>query len=79
MEGCEYICYIFLLFLPCGGGGFPCDVALPLPIRGVACRGLVVKEWNHGVVGGVGVAVVIDQYFGLGCFGTARWPRQHCH
>ena len=76
-EGCEYICYIFLLFLNCSGGEFPHGVALQLPISGVACRGLAVKEWSHGVGGGVGVAPVIDQYFRLG--GTARSPGQHCH
>ena len=45
----------------------------------VACRGLAVKEWNHGVDGGVGVVRLIGQYFGLGYFDTARWPRKHCH
>ena len=70
-EGCGYICHIFLLFLHCGGGEFPCGVAPPLPIQGVACRGSAVKEWNHGVSGGVGVALVIGQYFELGCFGIA--------
>ena len=39
---------------------------------GVACRGLTVQEWNPRVDDGVGVAPVIGQYFGLGCFGTAR-------
>ena len=34
---------------------------------------------NHRVGGGVGVVPMIGHYFGLGCFGTARWPRQHCH
>ena len=61
MEGCEYICSIFLLFLHCSGGEFSRGVALPLPIPGVACRGLAVKEWSHGVGGGVGVALVIGQ------------------
>ena len=68
--------WVYLLYLStilhCGGGGFPRGIVLPLPIRGVACRGLAVQEWNSGVGGGVGVALVIGQYFGLGCSGTAR-------
>ena len=78
-EGCGYICYTFLLLLHCGGREFLHGVALPLPIQGMVCRGLTVKEWNHGVGGGVGVAPVICQYFGLGCFSTARCPRQYGH
>ena len=78
MEGCGYICYTFLQFLHCSGGGFPCGIVLPLPIQGGACRGLAVQEWNLEVTGGVGVLLVIGQYFGLGCYGTARWPGQHC-
>ena len=72
MEGCRYICYTFLLFLHCGGEGFARGVVPPLPIWGMACRGLAVKEWNQRVGGGVVVALVIGQYFGLGCFGAAR-------
>ena len=71
--------YTFLLFLHCSGGGFPCGVALLQLIQGVDCRGLAVKEWNHGVGGGVGVVPMIGQYFGLGCFSIARWPGQQCH
>ena len=78
-EDCGYICYTFLLFLLCGGGEYLWGIALLLPIQSVACRGLTVKEWNHGVGSGVGVALVIGQYFGLGCFSAARWPGQHCH
>ena len=78
-EGRGSICYSFLLFLHCGGGGFPSSVVLPIPIQDVACRGLAGKEWNHGVGCGVEVAPVIGQYFVLGCFSTVRWPGQHCH
>ena len=72
LQGYEYICYTFLLFLHCGDGGFPHGVVPPLPILGVVCRGLAVQERNPRVSGGVGVVVVIGQYFVLGCFGTAR-------
>ena len=78
-EGCGYICYTIQLFLHCGDGGFPHSVVLPLPIQCVACRGLAVQEWNLRVGSGIGVTPVIGQYFGLGCFSTARWPEQHCH
>ena len=41
-----YICYTFLLFWHNGGGGFlHCCAAIP--IQGVACRGLAVKEWRR--------------------------------
>ena len=43
-KGCEYICYIFLLFWHCVGGGFLIGIVQLLPFHGVACRGLAVKE-----------------------------------
>ena len=71
-----YICYTFLLLLHCSGGGFLCGIVLPLPIQGVACRGLAVKECNRWWSS---IVPVIDQYLGLVCFSTAGWPKQHCH
>ena len=38
------------------------------PFRVRLCRGLVMRGWNHGVGSEVGVAPVIGQYLGLGCF-----------
>ena len=35
-----------------------------LSIQGVACRGLVVKEWNLKVAGVVEVVLGLDPYFG---------------
>ena len=78
-KGCEYIYCTFLLFWHCGGGGVLRGVIPPLPTQGVACRGLVVRGWNHGVGGEVGVVPVIGQYLGLGCFGTVIWPERHCY
>ena len=76
----EVVCVYctFLLFCCFSGGGVHCDVEQLLPIRGVACRGLAVKGWNHGVSGEVRVAPGISQYLGLGCFGIVEWPGQHC-
>ena len=77
--GCGCVYWTFLLFCVFGGGGVHCGIEQLLPIRGVACRGLAVKGWNHGVSGEVEVAPVIGQYLGLGCFGIVEWPGQHCH
>ena len=41
----------------------------------IHCRGLTVKEWNHGVGGQVGVTLVIGQYLGLGPFQYCRMAR----
>ena len=57
-KGVEYIFYTFLLFWNYGGEGFLHGIVLPISIQGVACRRLAVKEWNHGVGGGVGVMPV---------------------
>ena len=78
-KGCEDIYHTFLLFWHCGGGGVFCGIVPLIPIQGEACRGLIVREWNHGVGGGVGVVPVIDRYLGLGCFRTVGWLGQHCH
>ena len=74
--GCVYC--TFLLFCSFSGGGVHHGVEQLLPIRSVACRGLAVKEQNHGVGGEVRVAPVIGQYLRLGCFGIVEWPGQHC-
>ena len=65
--------------IPFSGGGVHRGVVQLLPIRGVACRGLTVKEWNHRVGGGAGVVPVIGQYLGLRCFGIVEWPERHFH
>ena len=70
--GCVYC--TFLLFCCFGGGGVHRGIEQLLPIQGVACRGLAVKGWNHGVGGEVEVVPVIGQYLGLGCFGIVEWP-----
>ena len=44
------------------GGGFHRSVVPPLSIQDVACRGLSVKQWNHGVGSEVGLLPVIGQY-----------------
>ena len=56
------------LFCCFSGRGVPRSIEQVLPIRGVACRGLAMRGWNHRVGRDVGVALVIGQYFGLGCF-----------
>ena len=48
-KGSGHICYTFLPLWHCSGEGFHCSVVSLLSIRGLACRGLLVKEWNHGV------------------------------
>ena len=77
-RGCKCVYCTFLLFCCFGGGGVHCGIEQLLPIRGVSCRGLTVKGWNHGVGGEVAVVLVIGQYLGLGCFGIVEWPGQHC-
>ena len=50
--------WVYLLYLSTIGGEFPRGIVLLLPIQGVAYRGMAVKEWNHGVGSGVGIAPV---------------------
>ena len=65
---CWYVYCTFLLFWCFGGGGVHGSVVQLLPIQGVACRGLAIKGWNHGVSGEVGVASVIGLYIWFGLF-----------
>ena len=78
-EGCGYICYNLLLFLHCGwdGGGFSCMLCHCYSFKVWLLEDWL---WRNGITvdSGIGVVPVIEKYLGLGCFGTARWPRQHC-